>query len=112
LTWPQLGEFRLPKLGLMAFPVARLYDQGTTLVPSRFLDGRIGEAHVLLNATDAGRLKVGEGSIVRVTFSGSGHSVAVPARLDERLPERVVLVPRSFGIPIQGPTPVEVKRET
>jgi hypothetical protein len=29
--------------------------------------------------------------------------------LDEGLPERVVLVPRSFGIPISGPAMVEIR---
>jgi len=111
LSWPQVAEFKLPKLGLMAFPVTRLYDQGTTLLPSQLLEDRIGEPYVVLNAEDAGRLKIQDGGMVRMVISGSGHSVVVPARLDEELPERVVLVPRSFGVPIHGPTPVEVKRE-
>ncbi|MBN1148274.1 MAG: NADH-quinone oxidoreductase subunit NuoG [Anaerolineales bacterium] len=111
LDWPQVGEFKLPKLGLMAFPVTRLYDQGATLLPSKMLEPRIGEAHVVLNSEDGERLKIRDGNMVRMTFSGSGHSVSVPARLDQALPERVVLVPRSFGVPIQGPTSVEVKRE-
>jgi NADH-quinone oxidoreductase subunit G len=112
LTWPQVGDFKLPKLGSMAFPVTRLYDQGTTLAPSKLLEIRIGEPYVILNAEDAGRLKLEDGDMVRMIISGSGHSVVVPARLDDKLPERVVLVPRSFGIPIHGPMPVEVKRES
>jgi NADH-quinone oxidoreductase subunit G len=111
LVWPQVADFKLPKLGLMAFPVTRLYDRGTTLLPSKLLEGRIGEAYLVLNAEDAGRLKIQDGGMVRMIISGSGHSVVVSARLDDKLPERVVLVPRSFGIPIHGPTPVEVKRE-
>jgi NADH-quinone oxidoreductase subunit G len=111
LSWPQVSEFKLPMLGLMAFPVTRLYDHGATVLASQLLKARIGDPYVVLNAEDAGRLKIQDGGIVRMIISGSGHSVVVPARLDEELPERVVLAPRSFGIPIHGPTPVEVKRE-
>ncbi len=47
--------------------------------------------------------------MVRLTFTETGQSVVVQARPDESLPERVVLAPRSFGLPISGPTPVELK---
>jgi hypothetical protein len=40
----------------------------------------------------------------------AGQTVVVQVRLDQELPERVVLVPRSFGIPIDRPTPVEIRR--
>jgi NADH-quinone oxidoreductase subunit G len=109
-SWPQAPDFRLPMLGLIAFPVTRLYDQGTTLMPSRLLHQRIGEPHVVLNAADAARLKVADGALVRLVFADQGNEVITPARLDDRLPERVALVPRSFGIPIAGPMPVEVRR--
>ncbi|MEW5867962.1 MAG: NADH-quinone oxidoreductase subunit NuoG [Chloroflexota bacterium] len=109
LAWPQTSEFKLPKLGLMAFPVTRLYDQGTALMKAALLHERIGEPYVVLNAQDAARLKVQPGSVVRLTFSNQS-SVVAPVRLDESLPERVVLVPRSFGIPIDGPLSVEVIR--
>jgi NADH-quinone oxidoreductase subunit G len=105
----QFAPLRLPKLGFMAFPVTRLYDRGTTLLPSELLHQRIGEPYVVLSAEDGARLKVHPQGMVRLTFSGLEGGVVVQARLDEHLPERVVLVPRSFGIPISGPTPVEVK---
>jgi hypothetical protein len=47
--------------------------------------------------------------MVRVTFTESGQSAVVQARPDDRLPERVVLAPRSFGLPVSGPEPVELK---
>jgi len=109
LAWPQVVDFKLPRLGLMLFPVTRLYDRGATLMPSKLLHQRIGEPYIVLNPYDAGRLKVTDGTVVRVTFSESGQSAVVQARLDERLPERVVLAPRSFGIPVSGPRLVELK---
>jgi NADH-quinone oxidoreductase subunit G len=109
LGWPQASEFKLPKLGLTAFPITRLYDQGATLKPSKLLLNRIGEPYVVLNSTDASRLKVDEGSMVRISFNTSDQSMVVQARLSEELPERIVLVPRSFGIPIDGPASVDIK---
>jgi NADH-quinone oxidoreductase subunit G len=112
LTWPQVSEFKVPKLGMTAFPVTRLYDSGTTLSHSDLLNQRIGEPHVLLNAKDAKRINVQEGSLVRLIFSGQEGGVVISACLDESLPERIVLVPRSFGIPISAPTAVEARRDT
>ena len=109
LSWPQLGEFKLPKLGLMAFPITRLYDRGNTLLPSELLHPRIGEPYVVVSALDAERMKVQQGDMLRITLSATGASTVVSARLDATLPERVVLAPRSFGLPVTGPTLVELK---
>ncbi|HSQ26630.1 MAG TPA: NADH-quinone oxidoreductase subunit NuoG [Anaerolineales bacterium] len=109
LSWPQLGEFKLPKLGLMAFPITRLYDRGNTILPSELLHQRIGEPYVVVSALDAERMKVQQGDMLRITFSATGASTVVSARLDATLPERVVLAPRSFGLPVTGPTLVELK---
>jgi NADH-quinone oxidoreductase subunit G len=109
LAWPQVSDFKLPMLGLMAFPITRLYDRGATLMPSKLLHARIGEPYVVLNEADAGRLKINNGAMVRVTFNASGQSAIIQARLDPELPERVALVPRSFGLPISGPAQVEIK---
>ncbi len=110
LAWPQLEDFKLPKLGMIAFPISRLYDRGATLLPSELLHQRIGEPFVVLGTQDAERLKINQDSKVRVTFSATGMSAVVAVRLDENLPERVVLMPRSFGLPVSGPTPVEIKQ--
>lgn len=109
LSWPKLGEFKLPKLGLMAFPITRLYDRGNTLMPSELLHQRIGEPYIILSAQDAERIKVSQGAMLRITFSATGASTVVSARVDESLPERVVLAPRSYGLPVTGPTLVELK---
>ncbi len=109
LAWPKLPDFKLPVLGMMAFPVTRLYDQGSTLMHSKILHQRIGEPVIWMNAADAGRLKVSDGGMARITFNDSGQSAIVQVWLDDELPERVVLAPRSFGLPISGPVVVEIK---
>jgi NADH-quinone oxidoreductase subunit G len=110
--YPIIPDTKLPKLGLMAFPITRLYDQGTTLLPSKLLKERTGESFVLLNAQDARNLKIEDGNIIRIKFSESDSTVAVQAKVSDELPERVLLIPRSFGIPISAPVVVEIKRET
>ncbi len=109
ITWPKVLEFKLPVLGLMAFPITRLFDRGSTLTPSGLLRQRIGEPFILLNVEDAGRLKVADGAMVRVTFSNSNQMAIIQARLDKSLPERVALIPRSFGLPISAPALIEIK---
>jgi hypothetical protein len=46
---------------------------------------------------------------VRLVLSGTGANIVVRACVKPELPERVVLAPRSFGLPVFGPTPVELK---
>ncbi len=109
LSWPQVTDFKLPKLGALAFPITRLYDCGSTLRISEMLHQRIGEPYIVLSAEEAARLRVTNGGMVRVTFTETGQSMVVQARPDAQLPERVVLAPRSFGLPVSAPTPVELK---
>ena len=109
LAWPVVSDFKPPKLGMTAFPITRLYDQGTTLSPSEILQARIGEPYVVLNAGDAARMKIQSGAMVRLVIAATQSSYVVRAALDETLPERILLAPRSFGIPITAPTQVEVR---
>ena len=98
----------IPKLGLLAFPTTRLYDWGTTLLPSKLLHHRISEPFVVLNPGDANRLHIPLDAQVLVSLADK-PAVIANVQTNPSLPERVVLVPRSFGMPINGPTPVEVK---
>lgn len=89
---------------LLAVPVTRLYDRGDTMLPSTLLHERIGEPYVMLNPTTAERLNLDARDRVLVDLAG----ILSPARLevDNDVPEGILLVPRSMGIPIHGPTPV------
>jgi NADH-quinone oxidoreductase subunit G len=107
LGWVQPPEVQAPEGVLLAVPVTRLYDRGTTLVPSELLHLRLVPPYVALNpATAAGLNLAGEGQ-VEVSLNGVSRLAAL--RLDESLPDGVVLVPRSVGIPISGPAAVQLQ---
>lgn len=108
LGWPDLPDLVTPKLGLLAVPVTCLYDQGTTLLPTEMLHERIPESFIKLNPADAERMRIPGDAQVRVVLDDK-PAVFARVRLDDSIPERVVLVPRSFGLPIDGPTSVEIK---
>ena len=111
LSWPKLVEVGMPKIGLLAVPITRLYDHGSTLLPSSMLHQRIPEPYVVLNDQDAERLKISEGAAIQLipAEGGSWLGVRAIARLRSDVPERIVLVPRSFGLPVAGPTVVSVR---
>ena len=92
---------------LLAVPVTKLYDRGTTVLPAELLHERIGEASVLLHPDAAQELGVEEGQTVNVSFNGvSGEAVV---KLDDTISVGVALIPRSMGIAIREPVAVKVK---
>ncbi len=103
-TWPEVAY---PKLGLLAVPITRLYDHGTTLLPTGLLAQRIPAPFVVLNPNDAERMRIPNGAMVRISPQG-GSPAVVKIKLDPGVPERVLLAPRSFGLAIEDPTPIEV----
>ena len=107
LGWAQPPEWSFPEDSLLAVPVTRLFDKGQTLAPSILLQQRIPDPFVVMNPAIAGQLQVAEGATVEVTLNGV--SALAAARLSEEIPGRMVLVPRSYGMPITGPTPVEIR---
>nr|MDQ3003962.1 molybdopterin-dependent oxidoreductase [Chloroflexota bacterium] len=92
---------------LLAVPITKLYDRGTTVMLSdHLLHQRIGEARITLHSEAAKRLGVEEGQAVNVSFDGVSGAAVV--KLDDSLPETVALVPRSMGIAIHKPVVVQV----
>jgi len=96
----------LPEGDLIAVPVTRLYDHGTMLVKSDVLQPRLPEPFIMLNPFDAQRIKVSDGMTISVALGTESNIVIV--QTDETVPAGVVLVPRSVGMPINGPTPIEI----
>ncbi|HSQ40386.1 MAG TPA: molybdopterin-dependent oxidoreductase, partial [Anaerolineales bacterium] len=97
-----------PKEGeVLAVPVTRLYDQGTTVLPAELLAERIGEPSVTLNPATARELGAEAGELVKLAFNGTQAEVRV--RTDEAVPTGVALVPRSFGLAVREPVVVSVK---
>ncbi|GAB4464429.1 MAG: NADH-quinone oxidoreductase subunit NuoG [Anaerolineales bacterium] len=92
---------------LLAVPVTKLYDRGTTILPSELLHPRIGEARVVLHPETAKSLGVEEGRMVNVSFNGvSGEAVV---KLTDTISVGVALIPRSMGLAIREPVAVKVK---
>jgi NADH-quinone oxidoreductase subunit G len=110
LGWVQPPAARaVEQNSLLAVPVTRLYDRARTVLPSHLLRLRIPDPYVALHPADAGRLGVQEGDLVEVRLAGTQPRAArVTARLDERVPAGILLVPRSMGIPIRGPEAAEM----
>jgi NADH-quinone oxidoreductase subunit G len=110
LGWVQPPEFSLPESaseGLVGVPVTVLYDRGTTLLPSKLLHPRMPAPYVCMNPEDARKMKLKPGDSVEVA-AGNGR-VLVTARVDETVPQGVVLAPRSMGIPLNGPALLTIR---
>jgi anaerobic selenocysteine-containing dehydrogenase len=92
---------------LLAVPVTKLYDRGTTIEPAELLDQRVGELNILLNPGIAKDMGVESGQTVNISFNGVSGEASV--KLDETVPEGVALIPRSMGLAIHEPTAVRVQ---
>ncbi len=97
----------LPAGEITAVPVTRLYDRGTTMLPSKVLAPRLTPPHAALNPQDAARLGVQEGADITVSVNGVTREVR--ARIREYVPAGVMLIPRSVGLPIVAPAPAGVQ---
>lgn len=107
LGWLTPPAFHMPDDGLLAVPITRLYDRGGTVMPSRLLHPRIPQPYIAINPVDANRLNVSDGATVEIGWGNQTSLVAV--RLDDRVPESIVLVPRSMGVPISSPQIAQVR---
>jgi NADH-quinone oxidoreductase subunit G len=107
LGWIQPQELVLPQESLLGVPVTRLYDRGQTIWSTELLHQRIPEPYVSVGATTSERLGLTHGDKASLTIGET--EVLVEVRRDATLPEGVVLVPRSFGIPVSAPMAVGLK---
>jgi len=92
--------------GLLAVPITVLYDRGQMVMSAELLHQRIPEPYVVVHPESVAHLGMFDGANIRLDISGI--EVVVVAHLDETIPQAVVLVPRSMGVPIHEPTPVRV----
>jgi NADH-quinone oxidoreductase subunit G len=92
---------------LTAYPVSMLYDRGNTVVPSKLLGGRLGSPEVVLSPEDADQLKLAMGKPGKLKLNGAQYAVTV--WIDNSLPKGTALIPRSLGIPLSGPAPIQVE---
>jgi NADH-quinone oxidoreductase subunit G len=96
-----------PADGLLLVPVTRLYDEGTTLIPSKVLHPRLSKLQVTLSPEDANRVGVSEGATLEIRWDGRAERIPVAVKDD--LPEGVALLPRSLGVEVSTPLTVQVQ---
>jgi NADH-quinone oxidoreductase subunit G len=94
---------------LLAVPITKLYDRGTTVKSAQLLDQRVGETSVVLHPEAAKRLGVEAGQLVKISFSGMSGEALV--KIDDTISAGVVAVPRSMGLAIREPALVKLRSQ-
>ena len=93
---------------LLAVPVNKLYDRGTTVMQSAdLLRDRIGHPTIALHPDAAKNLGVEAGQLVTISFDGVSGEARV--RLDDTISVGVALVPREMGFAILEPIPAQIR---
>ncbi len=93
---------------MLAVPVTKLYDRGTTVMMSaNLLRDRIGGLVISLHPDAAKNLGVEAGQLVNISFDGMSGDVTV--KLDDTISVGVALVPREMGLAIREPVLAEVR---
>jgi anaerobic selenocysteine-containing dehydrogenase len=92
---------------LLAIPVNKLYDRGTTVMMSaNLLRDWIGGPTVSLHSDTAQKLGVNDGDLVSVSFDGTNAEAKI--KLDDTISVGVALIPRNMGFVIHKPMPIKV----
>ena len=93
---------------LLAVPVNKLYDRGTTVMMSAdLLRDRIGHPTIALHPDAAKNLGVEAGQLVSLSFDGVSGEARV--KLDDTISVGVALVPREMGFAIREPIPAQIR---
>lgn len=100
VSWPESPSV-VPGEGLLFVPVHRLYDRGTTILPSTLLEPRRGHSQVEVNPSDAQSLGITDGA--RVLFEWDSRTQTAEAAVVATVPPGVALVPRSSGVSLTVP---------
>lgn len=100
-------EREMPKDGLLAVPVTRLYDRGNMITKTTLLQNRLEAPQVILNPEDADKLGLEMGKAAKITLNGVKSTVVT--QIDNSLPQGTVLIPRSLGLPISSPVALKVE---
>ena len=110
LSIPQVQEETAPRPKeneLLAVPVNKLYDRGTTVMQSAdLLRDRIGHPTIVLHPDAAKNLGVEAGQLVNVSFDGVSGEARV--KFDDTISVGVALVPREMGFAIREPIPAQI----
>ncbi len=93
---------------LWLIPTTKLYDRGTTMMPSLLLHARMARPELWMHPATAASLQLEHND--RVALALDDVTVEVAVCFHDTLPEGVTLVPRSAGIPIIAPRAAKFQR--
>jgi len=94
---------------LLAVPITKLYDRGSTVKSAQLLDQRVGELSVALHPEAAKQLGVEAGQLVKISFSGVSGEALI--KIDDTISAGVVAVPRSMGLAIREPALAKLRSQ-
>ncbi len=106
LGWPDLAQMTDAEEGLLAVPLSKIYDSGSTLIHSTLLDQRRVGPVLWLHPNDAAANAIQVGDLVHLQC-GQASAMATVV-FDEQVPQGVILLPRSAGIPLHEPCRVQI----
>ena len=107
-----LGWKPPPRVGaakdLLMVPVTKLYDRGSTLIPSKLLEKRVALRQMTLHPDEIERLGLEQAKEAEISWDGRVERLKFKPSTD--VPLGSALVPRSVGLALLEPTPVMVRR--
>jgi hypothetical protein len=92
---------------LLLVPIDRLYDHGLTVTCSEMLHPRLAKQEIRVAPQEAGERGFAEGANIDVNLNGETYRLCVA--FDDTVPAGVALVPRSMGVPLNGPVPIDAR---
>jgi NADH-quinone oxidoreductase subunit G len=91
---------------LLAVPITKVYDLGTTMGAAHLLDLRKGPRAVLVHPDTGAKHGLSDGDPASLNFNGMESPVV--AKFDDTVPAGILLVYRSFGVPITHPVTASI----
>ncbi|MCC6146811.1 MAG: NADH-quinone oxidoreductase subunit NuoG [Anaerolineaceae bacterium] len=98
---PEHPALTVPEGSLLVVPITRLYDRGTTMLPTSLLHERMEKPVIYIHPNLATAAGMQDGQSFQLVLNGI--STLVQVIFDENAPVNAALLPRSVGVPIQGP---------
>ncbi len=98
---PEMAPLQVPQGALLVVPITRLYDRGQTLVPTSLLHERMEKPVIYIHPDLAVKMGLEDQQSFQLVLNGI--STLVQVVFDEYAPANAALLPRSVGVPIQGP---------
>jgi NADH-quinone oxidoreductase subunit G len=105
---PDYKPLKVPEGGLLVVPVTKLYDRGRTIVPSSLLHDRMVKPELRIHPDLAQKYGLLAGQDFQFFLNGAPALVKVV--YDENTPDNAALLPRSTGLPANGPAVAQFEK--